>query len=66
MTLQQTPDRQSVFAEALKHIECAIELLDGAEAPVHIAAHLDLALHQLGDVIASQSAAESMHSLFTD
>lgn len=33
--------------EALDHLVCAIELLDQAGAPAHIAAHVDLAAHEV-------------------
>jgi hypothetical protein len=38
---------------ALNHLHSAVELLDGAGAPAHIAAHVDLARHQLQDFIAA-------------
>nr|NUR37122.1 hypothetical protein [Sphingomonas sp.] len=37
--------------DALEQIKSAIESLDRANAPGHIAAHLDLATHQLRDFI---------------
>lgn len=43
-------DAQSIRAElsvALEHLRIAIEQLDQACAPAHIAAHVDLALNQL-------------------
>jgi hypothetical protein len=42
--------------DALKQLQSAIELLDRASAPGHIAAHVDLAIHQLQDVIDREAA----------
>lgn len=38
--------------DALKHLEAALELLDGANAPAQIGAHVDLAICQLRDAFA--------------
>lgn len=38
---------------ALKQLQIAIDLLDLADAPAHIAAHVDLATHQLVAAIES-------------
>lgn len=32
---------------ALNHLRSALELLDSQNAPAHIGAHVDLAIHQL-------------------
>ena len=40
---------------ALDLLRRAMELLDQAEAPGQIAAHIDLAVHQLADAIADSS-----------
>jgi hypothetical protein len=40
---------RSMLAEALAHLQGAIELLDAAPAPGHIAANVDLAMNQLLD-----------------
>ena len=40
---------------ALDLLRRAMELLDQAEAPGQIAAHIDLAVHQLADAIADNS-----------
>lgn len=40
-------ERLQMLAHACRSIENAIDLLDTAEAPGHIAANLDLALNQL-------------------
>lgn len=43
------------WLEALKQLQSAIDLLDSSDAPAHIAAHIDLAAHQLQDLIGSRS-----------
>ncbi len=45
------PGREKLYLDALQLIQSSIRLLDRANAPGHIAAHLDLALHQLEDAI---------------
>lgn len=39
------------WASALEHLQFAIRLLDESNAPAHIAAHVDLAVHQLQEAI---------------
>ena len=51
MATEPNSERGRALAEGLKHIRRAIELLDAAGAPANIAAHLDLAAHQLSQVI---------------
>lgn len=46
-------DKHSLLIDAAKHLRAAIALLDEADAPAHIAAHLDLAANQIDDVIGS-------------
>lgn len=46
-------ERIEALSDALSQIERAIALLDGVDAPAHIAAHLDLASHQLRNAIDS-------------
>jgi len=46
-----TPQEQ--LGRALDHLRSAIALLDEADAPPQIAAHIDLALHQLQLTVAS-------------
>lgn len=48
--------RQRKLSEALRQLQSAIELLDLANAPAHIAAHVDLAVHQLLSVINCEEA----------
>jgi hypothetical protein len=45
-----------LMISALEHLREAIELLDQAEAPGQIAAHADLARHQLIEAIAASGA----------
>jgi len=53
MNDQRLSDRQQALADALEHMQAAIELLDEARAPAQIAAVVDLALCQLIDAIAA-------------
>lgn len=39
------------WSAALEHLQLAIRLLDDSDAPAHIAAHIDLAVHQLQEAI---------------
>lgn len=48
--------RAQLYSEALDRLQSAIEMLDRANAPGHIAAHVDLAMHQLQDVIDRESS----------
>lgn len=50
-------ERRQMLADAFNHIQSAIELLDQAGAAGQIAAHLDLALHQLQGELAAVKAA---------
>ncbi len=47
---------RQLHLDALNQLKSAIDLLDRANAPGHIAAHVDLAMHQLQDVIDSEFA----------
>lgn len=49
-------DRVAVahWATALEHLQLAIRLLDESNAPAHIAAHVDLAVHQLQEAITTR------------
>ena len=57
MNDMSTANREEMLVDALAHLRSAIDLLDRADAPAQIAAHADLAAHQLGDVIASPGGA---------
>jgi len=51
---------QQMLIDASSHLSSAIDLLDRATAPGHIAAHADLALNQLKELIS-----EAYHGLGT-
>ena len=51
MTTDDNAARQTMMQSALQHLQAAIELLDQADAPGQIAAHVDLAVHQLADTL---------------
>lgn len=44
------------WSAALEHLQFAIRLLDDSDAPAHIAAHIDLAVHQLQEAINTNPA----------
>lgn len=44
-------DRRARLLVALDHLQSALEQLDAADAPAHVGAHVDLAIHQLDDAI---------------
>jgi hypothetical protein len=48
--------RSQLYSEALHQLQTAIDMLDRANAPGHIAAHVDLAMHQLQEVIDRESS----------
>jgi hypothetical protein len=48
---QPAMEEKSLLVQALGHLQAAIDLLDRAGAPGQIAAHVDLARHQLSDAI---------------
>ena len=51
VTEDKSLGRQQMLSDAADYLQSAIDLLDGAAAPGHIAAHVDLGLQQLKDVI---------------
>lgn len=51
MTNSDNAARLELMKAALDHLRQGITLLDQADAPGQIAAHVDLAIHQLGDAI---------------
>ena len=51
-------EQQSLW-DALNHLRKALELLDQAQAPPHIAAHVDLAVHQLTEFVETRSVRSS-------
>lgn len=48
-----------LLVEAAEHLRSAIELLDRASAPGHIAANVDLARNQLEDLIPAHAIARA-------
>ena len=48
---QPASDGEIPLVQALTHLQAAIDLLDRAQAPGQIAAHVDLARHQLSGAI---------------
>jgi len=47
--------QQQMLLQALNQLTSAIDLLDQAKAPAHIAAHVDLAVSQLRDALGSKT-----------
>ena len=45
--MADVPPKSSVASEALRHLQRALELLDGAGIPAEIAAHVDMAINRL-------------------
>ena len=54
--VKEDSQRGQLLSEALQHLQVSIDLLDAVSAPAHIGAHIDLAIHQLQDVIESDVA----------
>lgn len=50
-------DQQRTLLEALDRLQSALDLLDGASAPAHIGAQVDLAIHQLASVLGANDVA---------
>ena len=44
-------ERQRILSQVLHQLASALDQLDEADAPAHIGAHLDLAIHQLRQAI---------------
>jgi hypothetical protein len=59
VTENKSVGREQMLRDAANHLQSAIDLLDGAAAPGHIAAHVDLGLQQLKDVISMAPRAGS-------
>jgi hypothetical protein len=55
MCSDPAPQGERPLMQALNYLQAAIELLDRGRAPGHIAAHVDLAAHQLRDAIRSEA-----------
>ena len=52
---------QDMLRQAANHLQLALDLLDCAEAPAHIGAHVDLAVNQLEDAIHGCLASPAMN-----
>jgi len=61
-----SPEEGSVLGQALALMKTALVLLDEAEAPPHIGAHLDLAICQLGEILDAGPPTQSGTSQPTD
>jgi hypothetical protein len=61
MTTNSGPN-DSMLGQALDHLRSAIALLDLADAPEHIAAHVDLAVNQLENLLPSSRTASKAAS----
>jgi len=48
-----------LLIEAANHLRLAIELLDQADAPGHIGANADLALHQVENLVPARAMSRS-------
>jgi hypothetical protein len=59
MAREQASDSEQAFSEALEHVRAAIAILDSVEAPAQIAAHLDLALCQLLELVGAGTRANA-------
>ena len=56
MVKDSAETRQQMLTDAFNHLQSAIDLLDTADAPGHIAAHADLAARQLEELLAGASS----------
>lgn len=57
---QTNSTREQMLIGAVDHLRTALQLLDAAEAPAQIGAHVDLALNQLQAEVVSTSAIETI------
>ena len=53
------PPANHMLSEAMQKLISALELLDSSEAPAHIGAHVDSAIHGLYKLIANISCGDS-------
>lgn len=61
-TMTNDDSREELLARALMHLRAAIELLDLADAPAQIAAHVDLGACQLADLIEPAEPTEMLEA----
>ena len=60
ISMMDCDPNEELFTRALDHLRSAIRLLDLAEAPSQIAAHVDLSACQLADLIGVAFAASTL------
>jgi hypothetical protein len=48
---QDSPQPQALMVSALDHLHAALDALDRADAPGHIGAHVDFAVHELNQAL---------------
>lgn len=59
MSDEPVGEDRNILLLALDQLQRAINLMDQGHAPAHIAAHVDLAIHQLAGAIGIDSVATS-------
>lgn len=62
MNDQPVGEDREVLLVALNRLQSAIQLMDQGQAPGHIAAHVDLAIHQLAETIGTEAEASPVAS----
>lgn len=55
MKSEHQPFGEQLYREVLQQLQSAIEVLDRVNAPGQIAAHIDLAMHLLQDMIEGEA-----------
>lgn len=55
MNEQPVGEDRELLMLALNRLQSAIQLMDQGRAPGHIAAHVDLAIHQLAETIGAEA-----------
>ena len=66
MCVEPPRDERESMSQALDLLTYAIELLDQSDAPPHIAAHVDLAVHQLRDAIGDDTLEQRATQMATN
>lgn len=66
MDVEHLPFGEHPYLDVLRQLQSAIEILDRLDVPGQIAAHLDLAMHQLQDVIDSRIAGDRLDQIETN
>jgi hypothetical protein len=60
---EHAPFAATLYLEVLQQLQSAIEMLDRMDAPGQIAAHIDLAMHQLQDAIDGEIAGAKLDQI---